>query len=289
MLAVALLAGFLFIGGGAAIYLSQPQQPPATAVANQPSAGRSLDVFVQETPTPLPTPEPTLVPLPTIDPFATPTIDPFASPTPDPFATPTPIVPPPTPTPTPTSAPAATEARFSWGQRDGTLRIIFSNNSIGATSWSWDFGDGSSSTEAEPRHVYPAPGQYRVVLNASGPNGTDTRARNVTVAPTATPAPPFDVSCTWSGQGPYVANCTASGAEGPYTWFGTKNPNISPDGNQATFTWETPPGRVRITVTAQNGSEARASHTFPSPTPSPSPSNDPGTPLPTASPDGPNG
>ena len=47
VLGVALLAGLLFIGGGAAIYFSQPQQAPPTDIAAVPSAGRSLDVFVQ--------------------------------------------------------------------------------------------------------------------------------------------------------------------------------------------------------------------------------------------------
>ncbi len=32
------------------------------------------------------------------------------------------------------------------------------------TSWSWDFGDGGSSTEQNPSHTYTTPGVYSVRL-----------------------------------------------------------------------------------------------------------------------------
>ncbi len=36
----------------------------------------------------------------------------------------------------------------------------------------WSFGDGSAdSTEREPKHTYPSPGDYRVRLEATGPGG----------------------------------------------------------------------------------------------------------------------
>ena len=38
----------------------------------------------------------------------------------------------------------------------------FMDNSIGATAWYWDFGDGTTSTEQNPVHTYAQPGQYIV-------------------------------------------------------------------------------------------------------------------------------
>ena len=50
------------------------------------------------------------------------------------------------------------------------FRIDFLNLSIGATSWSWDFGDGATSTQQNPSHVYSATGNYEVTLTVT--NGT---------------------------------------------------------------------------------------------------------------------
>ncbi len=43
----------------------------------------------------------------------------------------------------------------------------FRDASIGATSWNWDFGDGSKSTEQHPSHEYATPGIYLVSLVVS--------------------------------------------------------------------------------------------------------------------------
>ena len=58
----------------------------------------------------------------------------------------------------------------------------FSNFSSGAISYSWDFGDGQSSTEANPSHQYDATGTYHAcvaAINAAGCSDTfclDVRA-----------------------------------------------------------------------------------------------------------------
>lgn len=40
----------------------------------------------------------------------------------------------------------------------------FRDQSIGATSWSWSFGDGNTSTQQNPAHTYGLPGMYTVTL-----------------------------------------------------------------------------------------------------------------------------
>lgn len=42
----------------------------------------------------------------------------------------------------------------------------FANQSTGATKYLWAFGDGDSSTEANPKHLYNATGTYNVCLSA---------------------------------------------------------------------------------------------------------------------------
>ncbi len=49
---------------------------------------------------------------------------------------------------------------------------VFTDQSVGADEWHWDFGDGTTSTEQNPAHSYNATGQYgvtlRVINHASG-------------------------------------------------------------------------------------------------------------------------
>lgn len=54
------------------------------------------------------------------------------------------------------------------------LTFTFSNQSQNATSYVWDFGDGNTSTEANPVHTYTDFDQYDVSLIATGPCGMDT-------------------------------------------------------------------------------------------------------------------
>lgn len=48
-------------------------------------------------------------------------------------------------------------------------------------SYSWDFGDGTTSTEPRPTHAWAAEGEYEVRLTVTGPDGTSTAARIVRV------------------------------------------------------------------------------------------------------------
>jgi PKD repeat protein len=65
------------------------------------------------------------------------------------------------------------------------------------TSWKWDFGDGTSSSEQNPRHIYQREGAYDVSLTVTNQYGSDTSFKSgnsasataaVTAAPTAAPA-----------------------------------------------------------------------------------------------------
>jgi len=61
--------------------------------------------------------------------------------------------------------------------------ISFFDSTPGATSWSWDFGDGSSPSHVKnPTHYYTSNGQYTVVLtatNGSGCSGSDTETLTI--------------------------------------------------------------------------------------------------------------
>ncbi|NOT31807.1 MAG: DNRLRE domain-containing protein, partial [Planctomycetes bacterium] len=68
------------------------------------------------------------------------------------------------------------------------LLVAFTDQSSGATSWLWDFGDGTSSTEQNPQHLYPTTGTYTVTLQVTNAAGDDTEVRADLVSVTA-PSP----------------------------------------------------------------------------------------------------
>src|SRR5215217_5066062 len=51
------------------------------------------------------------------------------------------------------------------------------------TSWSWDFGDGTSSTLQNPAHTFSVAGDYRVTLTATNAYGSSTASRTITASP----------------------------------------------------------------------------------------------------------
>lgn len=54
-----------------------------------------------------------------------------------------------------------------------TRKVVFEDKSYGnITSWHWDFGDGTTSTEQNPIHTYRKDGvHYTVTLTVAGPEG----------------------------------------------------------------------------------------------------------------------
>lgn len=64
----------------------------------------------------------------------------------------------------------------------GDLIVAFDDESTGlVTSWSWDFGDGTTSTRQSPSHTFPEPGHYAVTLRVGNPVGSDEVTRLVRV------------------------------------------------------------------------------------------------------------
>ena len=74
------------------------------------------------------------------------------------------------------------------GKKD--LRVEFSNSSVRYNSSSWDFGDGNTSTEDSPTHLYTTSGTYDVTLSVVGDGGSDTNTLSgyINVSDVQTPA-----------------------------------------------------------------------------------------------------
>ncbi|CAN5706772.1 hypothetical protein BH10ACT1_BH10ACT1_36180 [soil metagenome] len=90
-------------------------------------------------------------------------------------------------TPTPTAPVASFTAAPPSGP--APLDVAFTDTSSGApTSWSWNFGDGTTSTAQSPVHRYTAAGSYTVSLTATNATSSSTSTRNglVNVGPAST-------------------------------------------------------------------------------------------------------
>lgn len=67
------------------------------------------------------------------------------------------------------------EADFDFDSVAGDTTVIFTDTSDNdPTSWEWDFGDGTGSSEQDPVHEYGALGTYLVELTARNAGGADT-------------------------------------------------------------------------------------------------------------------
>ncbi|SDD76507.1 PKD repeat-containing protein, partial [Algoriphagus faecimaris] len=60
----------------------------------------------------------------------------------------------------------------------GPLTVDFEDRSEGATTWAWDFGDGTTSTEQNPSHTYQSSGTFTVTLSVNtGSTCTDSMTK----------------------------------------------------------------------------------------------------------------
>lgn len=64
------------------------------------------------------------------------------------------------------------KGKFIYTSQNGV--VSFTNQSTGGTSYLWNFGDGTTSTELNPVHSYAVPGQYTVSLTVTNECGSFT-------------------------------------------------------------------------------------------------------------------
>ncbi|MFZ5568882.1 MAG: PKD domain-containing protein [Thermodesulfobacteriota bacterium] len=63
------------------------------------------------------------------------------------------------------------------GGAPATIQFTDLSSGGNATEWLWDFGDGQTSTEQNPAHVYEQEGEYTVSLTAANEFGSDTMVK----------------------------------------------------------------------------------------------------------------
>jgi len=84
-----------------------------------------------------------------------------------------------TPTPPPPTVPAGPVPVSAFS--DSTHSVTFTNNSTGATSWLWNFGDGQSSTLQNPTHLFQNYGNFTISLTSTNSHGSSTVSHQITI------------------------------------------------------------------------------------------------------------
>jgi PKD repeat protein len=100
---------------------------------------------------------------------------------------------------------------------DSPLTVSFKDRSTGnPTSWLWNFGDGTTSTQQNPSHTYTQPNTYSVSLTATNAGGSHTRTKNNHIVVSGTDNTPPD---TFIDSGP---SGTTSSTSATFTFSATE-------------------------------------------------------------------
>lgn len=132
--------------------------------------------------------------------------------------------------------------------------VHFHNQSSGATTYLWSFGDGTTSTDVSPLHTYTTDGTYSVTLTSTNGQGCDSTIIKANYVHIVSPQVDFAVNQTYSPCPPFVAifHSTADRLGMKYFWdFGDGNTDTSANPTHIFFH----PGiyTVKLIGTTNNG------------------------------------
>jgi PKD repeat protein len=154
-------------------------------------------------------------------------------------------------------------AAFSMSPGSGNAAVTnftFYDESTGTvTSRLWQFGDGGTATSSVASHTYAASGQYTITLTVSGPGGTSSTTKPVTVSG------PLNPTFAWSPTVPApndTVQLTDQSGGGPTSWLWTFGDSTSSTLQNPTKKYGSA-GTYTITLTVyRNSSSASTSRTI---------------------------
>ncbi|MFH1894234.1 MAG: S8 family serine peptidase [Candidatus Zixiibacteriota bacterium] len=137
---------------------------------------------------------------------------------------------------------------------DYPLLVNFTDQSSGATSWAWTFGDGGTSTASNPSHTYTSAGTFTVTQTVTNPCGNDQLVRTNYITVTTPPcyAPVADFSGSpLSGDYPLNVSFTDLSTNSPTSWNWTFGDGGTSTAQNPSHTY-TSAGTFTVTLTATN-------------------------------------
>lgn len=118
-------------------------------------------------------------------------------------------------------APANSAPEAGFGSHCSDLSCNFTDTSTdpdgSVTTWKWDFGDGTGSSEQHPTHTYSTPGSYDVTLTTA-----DERGASDETTTTVSVYAPLVITTSELPEGKktnvYAFTLEAAGGASPYSW-----------------------------------------------------------------------
>ena len=145
-----------------------------------------------------------------------------------------------------------------------TFTSTTSSGVAGPMTYSWNFGDGTSSTVAGPSHTFPAPGYYNITLSATNSQGcvsSLTKTAYIHVLPP--PVAHFTASTTYICNPPGSVTFTnTSTGTAPYTCSWSFGDGGTGTGTSPTHTY-TADGSYNVTLVVTDANGCKDSLTLP--------------------------
>lgn len=125
------------------------------------------------------------------------------------------------------------------------------------SAWSWDFGDGATSTEQHPVHIYTEPGIYTIQMTASNDLNSDPERKFAFIRVWPAAHADFSIAPDPAAVGDTVSfiNTSTGGPMTSLTWSCTgtsTTPGFPVSGEEIQYLFTTS-GTYQITLTVDNG------------------------------------
>ncbi len=127
---------------------------------------------------------------------------------------------------------SAPTIRFDITRAPNSTTVTFANRTSGANTYAWDFGDGTTSTEAAPQHVYRSTGVFIVCMTATNACGVTNLCDTLILL--SLPSAKISVNQN-TGCSPLVAQFAGQNPSNVTSWYWT-----FPGGTPATSTAANP-------------------------------------------------
>lgn len=133
------------------------------------------------------------------------------------------------------------------------MSVNFVDQSTGLpTSWAWDFGDGATSGEQNPAHLYQKEGTYTVTLTVKNNFGSDTKVRTGLITVGGGAAVDFVADKTTVGMG-RIVTFTDLSTNNPTEWIWDFGDGVTGTGSKPDHVYRAT-GVYDVTLTASNPS-----------------------------------
>lgn len=132
------------------------------------------------------------------------------------------------------------------------LPVQFTDQSTNSpTAWSWDFGDGQTSTEQNPTHLFSDIGTYTVSLTATNTYGSDDESKTGYITVNSPPPVTAFTANQSIGKSPLVVQFTDQSTNSPTAWSWTFGDGQTSTEQNPTHTF-TALGSYTVSLTATN-------------------------------------